>query len=264
MKRGRTWGYNSGRAPKRVKTTTTIVPARSYSNYRPRTYTRRFAYRTGGVRAQTETKYFDTSIPLTNVMNIAANGWTGTEIDPAAGTIFAPAAGSAYNQREGKKVYVKKIKVKGQLLLPVALSGAQVPDATRVRLVLYMDKQTNGVQAQGEDVLAGNDGTNNSSLDFFQNAANFGRFRVLKDKTFTKDAPNFQFTASVWNRGGQAIFFKMSHKFKTPLRVNYNTGANNNISDVVDNSFHLIAACQTANATLPLQIQYRARTIFCE
>lgn len=208
-----------------------------------------------------ETKYFDTSIPLTAIQNVQANDWTGTEIDPTpAGTIFSPAVGSAYNQREGKKVFIKKIKIKGQVVCPTG-AVALIPDSTRVRVILYMDKQSNGAQAQGEDVIAG-PGTNDV-LDMFQNVANFGRFQVLSDKMVTMDAPNFTFVTN-YQRGGQVRKFKMNHTFKEPMPVNYNTGNNGNISDVVDNSFHLIAGVSTVIAANPPTIYYRARIVYCE
>jgi len=236
----------NGRPTKRVRTGIYVTPAvvnRRATPIRRRTYTRKFTYRTGGVKAQTETKYFTTAIEETEVKNLGADGdWTNTEVDPTGGSLFSPAAGSAYNQREGKKVWIKKIKIKGRIIRQAAAGSEDSPTyASSVRFVVYMDKQTNGLQAQGEQVissatLAG------GAIDAFQNIDNFGRFKVLKDKTITFTNPNFSWDGNEYDSAGDFRHFKFTKNFgRYPLKVDYNTGNNSNISDVVDNSFHIIA-----------------------
>jgi len=270
MKRQRGWYNGSGRATKRMRTGVFVSPV--VVNRRPaprrKTYTRQFTYRTGGVKAQTETKYFDTNVGATtgaqDIINIEDNNnWTGAELDPTGGSLFSPTSGSGYNQREGKKVFVKKVKIKGKVEWRAVTGAAGPPVGRAIRLIVYMDKQTNGVQAQAEDIVSG---VNNSELpiDYFQNVNNFGRFKVLKDKTYTFDAPNFEIEdGGTFAYGGQMRNFKFSKTFKNPLKINFNTGANSNISDVVDYSFHMIGGAMSAAGT-SATIQYKCRVVFCE
>jgi len=235
--------------------------------YMPRTYTKRFAYRTGGVTAQTETKYFDTGRGSDNtpveITQLNDSDWSGTEIDPVGlNTLFAPSVGSAYNQREGKKCYLKKLKIKGTVRWSVVNNTTSPPPGKMIRILVYMDKQTNGVQSQGEQVLG--DTTNPNPMDMFQNVANFGRFKVLKDKTFTFDAPNYGTDSdSNYDIGGQIRKFKFTKVFRNPLKINFNTGNNGTVADIVDYSFHMIAGATTVVAATPT-IEYRVRAVFCE
>jgi len=267
MKRQRGWYNGSGRATKRVRTGIYVSPVVVNRRAAPRrrTYTRRFTMRTGGVRAQTETKYFTRAIAEKPITNLNLNGdWTGTEVDPAGDSLFSPGPGSAYNQREGKKVWVKKIKIRGRIIRQAASGGEDSPTyASSVRLIWYMDKQSNGTQSQGEQVissatLAG------GAIDAFQNIDNFGRFKVFKDKTFTFSNPNFSWDGSEYDSGGDIKHFKFTKNFsRYPLKVDYNTGGNADISDVVDNSFHLLAgSIGTGGQTHT--IIYTVRVVFCE
>jgi len=265
MKRQRGWYNGSGRATKRVRTGIYVSPV--VVNRRPaprrRTYTRRFTMRTGGVRAQTETKYFTTGFNGA-VKNLGDGDWTDTEVDPAGNSLFSPAPGSAYNQREGKKVWIKKIKIKGHFIREAYQGSEDEPTyGSSVRFVLYMDKQTNGVQSQGEQVI-GSAATAGGAIDAFQNIDNFGRFKVLKDKTITFSNPNFGWDGTEYDSAGDFRHFKITKNFtRYPLKVDYNTGGNANISDVVDNSFHLLAGCMATGGQVH-QLVYTVRVVFCE
>jgi len=124
-----------------------------------------------------------------------------------------------------------------------------------------MDKQTNGVQSQGEQVLGGLGSA--AGLDVFQNIDNFGRFKVLKDKTITFANPNFAWDGTEYDSAGDFRHFKINKTFRNPLKIDYNTGNNANISDVVDYSFHLIIGVMAAGTQVHT-VTYSARVVFCE
>lgn len=266
MKRQRGWYNGSGRATKRMRTGVFVSPVvvnRRAAPRRPATYTRRFSYRTGGIKAQTETKYYETGLAGTAITNVAGGDWTNTELDPVGkGTLFAPAPGSGYNQREGKKVFIKKLKIKGLIIrnTQTGLTEDNPPQPLVVRLILYQDKQTNGVQSQGEDVISNQVA---GPISGFQNIANFGRFKVHKDKTWKLGNANFAWDGTEYDVAGDIIPFKMNKTFKNPLKINYNTGGNSNISDVVDHSFHLIGGVRGSGGQT-LSIEYECRVVFCE
>lgn len=231
---------------------------------RARTQGMQVVPRTMGPRAVTERKYFDTGVAA-QVLAATAASWAGTEVDPAAGTLFSPTEGSDINNRIGRKVSVLKISMRGIIYRNGVAGGAAVIDPTTVRLILYMDKQTNAVQAQGEELMAGGTGaaarTTNQS---FQSTANFGRFRVLKDISIPIAAD----TTGVYNGATRDISaasvpFKLKHRFRTPLQVRFNATNGGTIADIIDNSFHLLAHA-TDISPAAVSMDYNVRVVYVD
>lgn len=212
-----------------------------------------------------ETKYFDSWKTVTNVNPVGA-AWTSTELDPAtANTLFHPVQGDAYFNRDGRKVWIKKMVIKGRLSFSTRTEETTPDTAPIVRLVWYMDKQTNGTQAQGEQVLAFGSpaaGVADNAMHCFQNPENFGRFQILKDKIFTFPAlPLSQNSdGTEFAQSGRSIAFKWVKKFTKPILVNFNQTNGGTVADIVDNSFHLIGGYQGSD----IGIMYMCRTYFTE
>ncbi len=218
--------------------------------------------RTRGVYATGENKYFDTTKAATSLT--ASADWTGTEFDPATFlTLFVPVKGSAINERIGRMVKVKKVKVVGMISI-AAQANQTVPDsACVVRLALVQDMQTNAAQMQGEQVFAAPGSASAlNAVGSFQSLANFGRFRVLKDIKFTLQDPNISWDGTNMEQQGQARPFKLTYNFKTPQVVHFNATNGGTIADIVDHSWHVVANCSSAEL-LPA-IVYEARVVYCE
>lgn len=257
MKRQRPFGIRAAHAAKKRKTQGQFV--------RVPTKPRVFVPRTlGNPMAVTETKYVDGAIELTALADLSADNavWTGTELDMVidgnAQVFRRIDIGDGHTQRDGRKVLIKKIRIKGTIRVAVQ-SVQAVPDrAGIVRLVLYQDTQTNGVQAQGEDVLAsaGGSNTEDSAINTFMNPLNFSRFRVLKDKIIRLQQPQLTGAAAVIEQAGYEIPFSFSLR---PNAVQQFDSTGNGIADVVDNSWHLIGA---RNGTLAASITYQSRVYF--
>lgn len=209
-----------------------------------------------------ETKYFDATKAATAFVATAAS-WAGSELDPAANSLFTPTPGSGINNRVGRKVALQKLKIKGLLTFVKESGQTSVSTPPTVRLVLYQDKQTNGAQAQGEEVLqSAGTGAVANQLMTFQNLANFGRFRVLKDKVYT-----FKFPVSANDAAATTISnvmseipFKYTIRFRKPVLVHFNAVDGGSISDVVDNSFHLIGMSTDTGTN----ITYESRCVFTD
>jgi len=223
----------------------------------------RFIPRTAGALAQTEMKYFDSSIASTAVA--ASTDWTGTELDPTTlNTLFAPVQGNDIVNRIGREVMISKIKIRGFARCTSQATQAQFDAPTLVRLLLVQDKQTNAAQMQGEDVMAATGGTADRVSIAFQNTSNFGRFRVWKDKIFVFTPPAGVNDAAVTtvSQAGLIKPFKFALKFRGGLRVRYNVTNGGTVADCVDNSFHVIATC-TSNGMAP-NICYDCRVVFAD
>lgn len=232
------------------------VEARSARRPERRRYTPMYRQLSAGA----EMKYFD------SVYSAAIGyqtGWATCEADPAAGAVFTPVAGAGQINREGRLLHVHSIKVAGQLTW-TAEEGAAVTAIQQfgpiVRLLLVMDKQTNGVQLNSEDVV--DDSSTTAFIMAHINPDFFGKFRVLADKVIDVPCPRavLQLTA-VYDTFPNQMSFKMKYKFKKPLPVRFNDVNGGTVGDIIDNSFHMLVNMSEVNDSA-LLLSYRCRVGF--
>jgi len=222
----------------------------------------------------TETKYFDTCTKVgagdshvTIPSVLAASSWAGCEIDPSHATSDTPGCigvvlnSAAFNGRVGRRIRVRKLRIRGDIDVPLQTNQTSADAAGLVRIVLYQDKQTGGVQAQAEEVI-----DNGESCDVMadgliihapQNPSNFGRFRVLWDKTFKLTPPPISYDGTNVEQAGYQIPFKINVKCDVPINFNQTNGGT--VADIVDNSFHVIAATTSG---LNVSLSYICRMVF--
>lgn len=219
-----------------------------------------FVARTPGGQITADNHYFDTERTQTNITATAAS-WAGSEYDPNTSAmlcLFAPTIGDDITNRYGRKIFVKKIRIAGMIKMARGAAAATGEDICRIRIIVYQDKQTNGAQSQGEDVISSGAGSN--AMDMFQNIANLGRFKVWKDKKYLMQNPAITADAGT----GTIVHDELARPFKFSIAVNtwvnYNSTNGGTVADVVDNSFHLIANAEAASATP--NIVYKVRTVF--
>jgi len=225
---------------------------------------RQFVPRSPGGQIVADNHYFDCE--KANVaMQVGTTDWAGGELDGQTGAtlellcLFAPTQGDDITQRTGRKTFLKKIRIKGTIIVPAQTAQTTLDTPAKVRLVLYCDQQTNSTQSQAEQVLAS--GNASGPLNFFQSTLNFGRFKVYKDKTFIIGP-----ITSVNNTGAAGGIVQGANKrdFKLTANVNmwvnYNATNGGTVADVIDNSFHLIGL--TDGATTAPEISYKCRCTF--
>lgn len=218
--------------------------------------------RTMGVVAQTERKYFDS---YKSALTLATTvDWTGTEADPnSLNCLFAPTEGSDINNRIGRKVSIVKLAIRGMIHVPSQTNQSAGDTSSVVRLIVYVDQQTNGAQAQGENLMAApGAATGLNCMSTWQNAANFGRFRVLKDKTIKLLQPEMVYDGTNIEQSGHVLPFKFTFKFSKPIITRFNASNAGTVGDIIDNSLHMVAVCQTAS--LAPTLSYQARTVYTD
>lgn len=239
-------GKDKGRATKRKKT------GGNTRSFVPRSY--------GTPLAVTERKYFDSQLNGATI-NADASSWAGMEQDPATlNTLFAPVQGDDYLNRQGRKVQVLSLKIRGFIDAPAQANQTAADVGQLMRLILVMDKQTNAAQLNAEDVISSGSGT--VALQMFQNPAFFGRFRVLKDKTFVLQNPTLSWDGTNMEQTGLVREFKFTIKFKKPVLVHFNSTNGGTVADIVDNSFHLIM--NSNNTAMGCRLFYKCRTTFID
>ncbi len=160
---------------------TSTIPARGRGFLRRSGYYRGRAQGCGG----TELKFHDLDI---DDANVAANG------NIAEDSVLTVVQGDGESERIGRKLCVKKI---GWRFTCELLTTATVGVSESLRVILYLDTQTNGATATVTDILETDD------YQSFNNLANKGRFKIYMDRVYdlnvqaaagdgtTNDQPNF-------------------------------------------------------------------------
>lgn len=213
-----------------------------------------------------ETKYYDAAGSYV-LSTGAAGNWTGTEIDPNTPssllTLFDPILGTDITNRIGRRVMVKGMKINLDVNV-AALAGTNLGgrDPAVIRVIVYMDKQTNAAQSLGSQLMAPAALQGANAEQHFQSLANLGRFKVLWDQRFVIEDPNVGSTqaADTYDINGIVVIRKMRLKFKRGIIVNFNATNGGTVADIVDNSFHIIA-CASSISMGPV-LSYVVRTSY--
>lgn len=221
----------------------------------------RYVARTPGGLMMTERKYFDSYVNASALT--ASTDWTGTEHDPAANSLFTPQEGSDIDNRIGRLVHVHKIQIRGTIHFPAQTNQTALDPACVIRGILCLDQQTNGTQMQGEELMASpGAATAQLCVNTMQSTANFGRFRVLKDKMFVMQDPNATYDGTNIEINGLSKHFKWNIKFNKAIPVRFNSTNGGTIADIIDNSFHMIFT-SSSNA-YGQALSYQARFVYTD
>lgn len=213
---------------------------------------RSYANRTTSGLLGIEHKFLDLQLQPTTVA--AATALTGGEYDPSSEQcLSSPAQGDGATSRDGKRIVIDSIYVKGMVQREQLEDQTNPPPPEKVYVALVLDTQSNGAQLNSEDVflnIAANAATNVCPL---RNLTNSERFRIIDTALLDLDIQAFSIEAdNLMSWGGITKEFTFYHKFKDGgLPVNFLANSSGGtVGSVVDNSLHIIAFSISATATI--------------
>lgn len=213
--------------------------------------------RTGGFIGK-ELKFYDTNLNATALAS--SGGWTGCEYDPSATSMIStPTQGDSAQQRDGRKIWIKSVMVRGTIDFPALINQAAVPAGEQCMIALVLDMQTNAAQLNSEDVYTAPGASNALNTQPLRDLEFGPRFKTLKAKHYTVRPGVVSYDGTNIEVGGTQVPFEFYIK-NLNLKVNFNSGTTASIANVVDNSLHIIA--NTTNAVRVPTIQYSARIRF--
>lgn len=220
-----------------------------------------------------EMKYFDSDYNGGAIAAVTTTWVAGTSADPLTTInlgsaavanplcLIAPITGSALNQRVGRKISVRKIRCNMTVSVAAQAAQAVADTSCKVRLILVQDMQTNAGQMTGAQLF--NDGTGAATvINSYQNPNNFGRFRVIKDKMLTISNLNVAGVPGSTDviQASYRVNLKWNVNFKAPIDCHFNATNGGTVLDIVDNSFHILAATDST-AYVPT-LSYYARVAY--
>ncbi len=185
---------------------------------------------------------------------------TGTILEESLNLI---AQGTDYNDRIGRIACIKELYIKGFMETGLSTNFAATMagldgngQSTNVRLMLIVDKQANGAPATVAQVLQ------SANPMSYMNVDNTGRFRVLKDKTYTFPRGGGALTHDGTNYNQLVPSSQKAFKFSIPkcdipILFSAGTAAIGSVAD--NNIFFLAIANNGGGITDATAVKYHAR-----
>lgn len=184
------------------------------------------------------------------------DGAKAATVTATAGTIFDDSLckipqGVTEKTRVGRLANLHSLHINGYVYLPASTDATKSADA--VRIILYIDKQCNGVVAGKSDILEG------ATVDYndFRNLANSHRFFILMDKRVAISAMGMGEAAGPITQSSEAArTFTYNKHFKVPLPIEFSstTGA---ITEIRSNNIGMLVVSR--NGVIKLEYQWRIR-----
>lgn len=147
-----------------------------------------------------EMKFLDTTVGTTTIAT------TGTLLSTS---LLVIPQNNTESGRIGRKCTVKQLSLKGNIDLAVATLSNQTSDV--LRIIVYVDKQTNGIAATVGGILA------TATYNSFRNLSETGRFSILMDKSYGLQCPAGQGDGVTFSFSETARPWSMNRKLNLPI-----------------------------------------------
>lgn len=208
-----------------------------------------------------ETKIFIAEMSTTAIP-AGSTSWAGQEMDPAtANCCFLPRLGTDIDKRVGRRVQMHKTECRGVIQWALNETHVNPPFCGAVRIVAFIDRFTNGVQANAEDVLAPLSASAYHTIDAFPNRAFIGRFKIIYDELFIQPTPLMsQIATNDFSTSGGLSPFRFSFTHDASDCEVHFSGDSGSVADIIDRSIHVIAV--NPNNTATVSLAYTIRTKF--
>lgn len=177
----------------------------------------------------------------------------GAEMDPAATSCLnSMVQGDTQSTRNGNQIIVKSIFLNYSIFNDVVSDQADALAEGYVRLLLVLDKQTNGVQMDSEDVWACESGLKTLAM---RNLYYTRRYEVLMDRlVHVSRKYAFNDAAATGSIASATVYGQYFKPCSIPVEFDGNAGT---VADIVDNSLHLIAVSSGAGYKLTYNCRIR-------
>lgn len=250
---------------KKMRRNLALQPFSAYRHLYPRTAAVKDMLRRGNIvtagQLATEYKYCDIAFDASQALTAPAD-CTGMELPPSAANtnIFTTSQGDTAISRDGNKIMVKEIMIRGHVYWVRSSDAADVPQYSIVALWLVLDTQTNGAACNSEDVFQNTSGSATLGPYAYKNTYFGPRFRILK-KWFLRRPPIAVGTDGANTMSCQSNLVPFSYYKKCNIPVTYAQESTGLITDIRDNSLHLMGCANSTDGTPSISWSSRIRFV---
>lgn len=203
-----------------------------------------------------EKKFYDTGLSASALT--AAADFAGCERDPSSTSMIStPAQGDGPSNREGKRILMRSVQVKGAVTVDPLADRTGGLQSSIVYIALVLDTQTNGAQLNAEDVFVNPSANLDAVGTPMRNLLYGSRFRILKSETLELPINNATYDGTNIETFGVSRTFDWFVPLGEGIPVNFNAGTTSSIANVIDNSLHIIAVTSSIG-----DLSYNARIRF--
>jgi len=200
--------------------------------------------------APPQLKYFDTYLGSTEPSESGslANGVVSAYANYA---VSVPERGDTPSTRDGNVIRITSWQLKVAFQAPAIDNATRAPVPRLVFLALVLDKQTNNAQSTAFEMFLNPSGNAEHNTQLLRNPFHGSRFEVLRSETFAFDAPTLDvFDPALPDQiaiPGYSRFLEFYIPLDVLVHFNASTRA---ITDVVDNSLHVVAFCSPSGGVV--------------
>lgn len=240
---------SGGRKRRRTASGTKRSRTTSWVSTRPR---RRINARTAGFLG-IEKKFFDTSL-LDHVLVFSI---ASAECNPSSTVTFnAVPIGDGESERDGRKLIMKHISVKGRIHSSTLINQTVAVGSWGAVIYLVLDQQCNGANLNSEDVFKNPSGNDETSGSLFRNLQYQQRFKILAVRKVVGPYQRTTYDGSNLEIGDAFAEFAINVNLGD-IPVNF-SGTTSTVANIVDNCLHLVCYKQSYS-TQVITLSYNAR-----
>ncbi len=171
-------------------------------------------------------------------------------------SLSIPPEGVGETERIGKEYAIESIYMNFEVSQATQEAVSDPPPVTYVRVIVYLDTQTNSTEANASDIM---DDTGTRDILAFRNMDFTKRFSVLFDKKVRLGNEGMTAdSANDFDLGFKSTYFSYMKKFKTAIKVRCDNAAAL-ITSCVTNNIGVIAICDRIDNAPVLSYQCRIR-----
>lgn len=174
------------------------------------------------------------------------------------GCLSVPAQGDTEQSRDGKKIVIDSLILKGSVYLEAAAAATAAFDPVKIFVAVVLDSQTNAAVMTSESCFKNLGATAELNANPLKNLLSGKRFRILKSQVYDLTPVGVATNNANVGFNGVRRDFDWYIPFKGGLQVELNSGTTANVSACIDNSLHVVAFATLAGA----KIQYNSRIRF--
>lgn len=214
-----------------------------------------------------ELKYFDTYKAPANLSATFTSGLFDPDNPSVGGSacdcMSAPAQGDGPTNRDGKKIKIKSVYIKGLVYNQSSTAQAAPDGQDMAYIALVLDRQTNGASAASNLVFSNPTGSSLNNINPLRNLEYADRFRILKDMVIDMTPPTLTaYGANTYSSTGKLKHFEWFVPLDLDVLFVNTNPTKALVSEVVNNSLHFYAFSTSATGSDVIACTYQARIRF--